>query len=305
MDDNTNLGTEQQTADQQDAFLEGWGDETPEAEQSADQQDNQPEEQSDRGAEAEADDAAAGTENADGQTDNANPDTTGEGGGSEAGQQGEQKAPQTWNVKHMGQEKTLGVADVTPELLQKGLDYDRIRGKYDEAKPVMEVFSQFAAKAGMSIPDYVKFIRQEAKKAGGMSEAEAQREVELEDREANLSAREAEQKAQAEAKQAGDAKVKADLAEFAKAFPEVYEQAKSDPKMIPESVWQEVNGGLSLTAAYSRYAVAQANEATRAANQRAAAASQNQKNNLRSTGSMRSAGNDARSADPFLEGFGS
>ena len=305
MEENTSLSVEQESADQQDAFLEGWGDDSPEAEESADQQDQKPEEKADRADEAEAAEPADGAENADAAAETAQSETKDEGAENGGGQQEEQKAPQTWNVKHMGQEKTLGVADVTPELLQKGLDYDRIRGKYDEAKPVMEMFGQFAAKAGMSIPDYVKLIRQEAKRAGGMSEAEAQRAVELEDREAAVSAREAEQKAEDSAKDAGDAKVKADLAEFAKAFPEVYEQAKSDPKMIPDSVWKDVNGGISLTAAYSRYAVAQANEKVRAAEDRAAAAAQNRKNNLRSTGSMKSAGNDARTSDPFLEGFGS
>ena len=284
MEENTSLSMEQQNADQQEAFLAGWGDDSPEAEEPADQQDQQPEEQGSR--RSEADSAAARDGNAE--------VTAGEGGD---GQQEERKAPQTWNVKHMGQERTLGVADVTPELLQKGLDYDRIRGKYDEAKPVMEMFSQFAAQAGMSVSDYARSIRREAKKAGGMSEAEAWRAVELEDREANLFAREAERQAQAQARQAGEARVREDLAQFAKAFPEVYEQAKSDPKRIPEGVWQDIDRGLSLTAAYSRYAVAKAS-------QWAASAAQNRKNALRSTGSLRSAGNDAGSADPFLEGFG-
>ena len=305
MDENTSLSMEQQSADQQDAFLEGWGDETPEAEEPADQQDSKPEDEADRSSEADSAETDAGTEGADAQPETETPETKGEAGEDGAGQSEEQKAPQTWNVKHMGQEKTLGVTDVTPELLQKGLDYDRIRGKYDEAKPVMEMFTQFAAKAGMSVSDYVKLIRQEAKRAGGMSQAEAQRAVELEDREAAVSAKEAEAKAQEAAKKDGEDRVKNDLAQFAQAFPEVYEQAKSDKKAIPDSVWKDVNAGMPLTAAYARYAVAKANEEAKAASQRAEAAAQNRKNALRSTGSMRSAGSDTRSSDPFLDGFGS
>lgn len=304
MDENTNLTTEQESADQQDAFLESWEDEDAEATEPADQQDRQAEEQGDRTEGAEASQPAAGTENAGGNAEAAKTETKAEGAETVAAQQEEQKAPQTWNVKHMGQERTLGVADVTPELLQKGLDYDRIRGKYDEAKPVMEMFSQFARNAGMSIPEYARFIRSEAKRAGGMSEAEAKRAVELEDREAAVSAKEAEQQAEAEAKKDGEDRVRDDLDQFAKAFPDVYEQAKSDPKAIPESVWKEVNSGFSLTAAYSRYAVAKAQEAVQAANDRSAAATQNQKNTQRSTGSMRSAGNDAKTSDAFLEAFG-
>ena len=303
MDENTSLSMEQQSADQQDAFLEGWGDETPEAEEPADQQDQQPGEQ--RSWADGADSAANRDGHADGAGETAQSETKDEGVENGDDQQEERKAPQTWNVKHMGQERTLGVADVTPELLQKGLDYDRIRGKYDEAKPVMEMFTQFAAKAGMSVPEYVKLIRQEAKRAGGMSEAEAQRAVELEDREAAVSAKEAEAKAQEAAKKDGEDRVKNDLAQFAQAFPEVYEQAKSDKKAIPDSVWKDVNAGMPLTAAYARYAVAKANEEARAASQSAEAEAQNRKNALRSTGSMRSAGSDTRSSDPFLDGFGS
>ena len=293
MEENTNL-TAEQTADQQEAFLDGWEDEPTEAEEAADQQTERAEEPDvTEGESTEAEDGEQ-AEGAQAETESETTDSGSEEGGEQPKQQ---TAAPTWTVKHMDETRTLGVGDVTPELLQKGLDYDRIRGKYDEAKPVMEMFSQFAAQAGMSVSDYARSIRREAKKAGGMSEAEAWRAVELEDREANLFAREAERQAQAQARQAGEARVREDLAQFAKAFPEVYEQAKSDPKRIPEGVWQDIDRGLSLTAAYSRYAVAKAS-------QWAASAAQNRKNALRSTGSLRSAGNDAGSADPFLEGFG-
>lgn len=305
MEENTNLGMEEMSADQQDSFLEGWGDESPETEEAADQQTEQAEGQAQEEAGEDtptADESAA----ADGQEAKTAPETKGEEAGEDPDQsKQEQEAALTWTVKHMGQEKTMGAADVTPELLQKGLDYDRIRGKYDEAKPVMEMFTEFAKQAGMSVTDYVKFIRAEAKKAGGMSEAEAKRAVELEDREAAVSAKEAAQKEENDAKQAGEDKVKSDLAEFERAFPDVYKQAKSDPKAIPESVWKDVNSGLSLTAAYARHAVAQAAAREQTAKEQAAAASQNQKNQQRSTGSMKSAGNDAKNTDAFLDAFGS
>ena len=43
-------------------------------------------------------------------------------------------------------ERTVGEAEMVT-LAQKGLDYDRIRGKYDEAKPVIEMFGEFARAA--------------------------------------------------------------------------------------------------------------------------------------------------------------
>lgn len=82
------------------------------------------------------------------------------------------------------------------------------------------------------------------------------------------------------------------IAEFAKAFPEAYGRAKADPGTIPEAVWADVRAGMSLTAAYARYAVAQT-----------ARVRQSQMNAQRSTGSMRSAGSDSKGKDAFLAGF--
>ena len=129
--------------------------------------------------------------------------------------------------------------------------------------------------------------------------------MELEDREAAVAAQEAQRQEATDAKTAKTARIRADLTEFEKAFPDVYKQAKTDPKAIPESVWKDVQGGLSLTAAYARYAVNAANAAAREVQQQTAAAEQTRKNAARSTGSMRSAGNDAKNKDAFLEGFNS
>ena len=86
-----------------------------------------------------------------------------------------------------------------------------------------------------------------------------------------------------------EADIQADLASFASAFPEVFAQAKDNPQIIPQCVWDMMRSqGLSLTAAYARYTTAQV---------------RNQNNAVRSTGSMRSAGNDAKNTDPFLSAF--
>lgn len=293
--ENTNLSMEE-SADQYDAFADGWGDddEAPVTE-AADQHAEE--------AESEAPEEGAATE---GEGESEPSETTDSQSAAAEEQPAEKDTPPSWIIKHMGVEQTLGVQDITPELLQKGKDYDRIRPVYDEAKPVLDIFKQFAQKAGMSLTDYIKHIRTEALRAGGMSEDEAARSVALEDREAAVAAAEAEQREQAEATAKIKSRVDADLAEFAKAFPDVYKQAESDPKAIPESVWAQVNSGaLSLTAAYSRYAVEQAQAAAAAARTAAAAEVQNAKNAARSTGSMQSAGNDSKKIDPFDEGWNS
>ena len=305
MEETTNTTAGELSADQQDAFLEGWGDEGSEVEQAADQPTEQIQEQAQSEAAGESQPVEPSAEAA--QADSGTDSQTRENGAEESKAQPLQQeaAQHTWTVKHMDQSRTLRVEDVTPELLQKGLDYDRIREKYDEAKPIMAMFGQFATQAGLSIPEYAKLIRSQAKQAGGMSEAEAKKTVELEDREAAVMAREAQQQASARSNQDRAARVRADLADFAKAFPDVHEQAKRDRTAIPESVWKDVNAGLPLTAAYARYAVAQAQQAEASANARAANAEQNRANTQRSTGSMKSVGNDGKNKDPFLEGWDS
>lgn len=297
--ENTNV-VEMESADQYDAFLDGWDDDSSPVAEEADQ----PAMETENEASEEVTEEVAAEE--EGNADEAEEsEATESEAEKEAAPKTEHEAP-SWNIKHMGEERKLTAADITPVLLQKGMDYDRIRSKYDEAKPVVELMTQFANKAGMSVQDYIRHIRTEAFKAGGMSEAEAKRSVELEDRETAVAAAEAAQKEKAEAEAQAKSKIDADLAEFAKAFPDVYKQAESDPKVIPESVWAKVNKGeLTLTAAYSRYAVEQAKAEAAAAKQAAAVEAKNAKNAARSTGSMKSAGNDTKNTDAFLEGWNS
>lgn len=298
MDENTTMTTEgmEQTSD---AFLEGWGDEA-ETSDVADQHEadeaetEQVAEQSAPAGEAEQPAEGAGETTR---------DSTAEQEGASQAQQAEQAdVPKTWTLRHLDDQRVVGEQEMVA-LAQKGLDYDRIREKYDEAKPVMELFGRFARQNNMTIQDYTAHLRTQAMRAGGMSEAEAKRAVELEDREAAVAAKEAaeaEKQAASQRKAAADARRTADIQEFQKAFPE----AAKDPKSIPQEVWADVRGGMSLVTAYSRYQVKAANERAEAAQRSAAAAVQNKKNAQRAAGSMKSAGADSKSKDPFLEGFG-
>lgn len=206
-------------------------------------------------------------------------------------------APKQWTLQHYNGDRQVEEAELV-SLAQKGMDYDRIRGKYDEAKPVMELFGQYAKSAGMSIPDYLSYIRMQEKKSRGMSDEEAKRTIDLEDREAVLHAKEAEQAAENEQKR----RVAADLETFRKLYPD----AAKNPQSIPPDVWNAVKEkGINLVTAYAMYEAKQAKEAQAKAEQTAAAAVQNQKNAARSTGSQRTAGETTNSRDAFLEGWDS
>ena len=299
----------QETTETTDGFLDGWGEQDSESTADTQSETTPAQEQEQTDSDSQQETPAEGQGETGGQTQ---PETTGvDAGGENAQQQAETQpkadAPKMWTLRHMDEVRQVGEADMVV-LAQKGLDYDRIRGKYDESKPVMELFGSFAKQAGMSIPDYVSFIRTQAKQASGMSEAEARRTVELEDREAAVSAKEAEEAQRqnganqaAQARAAADARRNADIAEFQRLFPD----AAKDPKAIPQEVWAAVRSGMSLVSAYSKYTVDQANAARQAAEQKAAASAQNQQNASRSTGSMQSAGEPLASKDPFMEGWDS
>lgn len=295
---------EEQNADQQDAFLDGWGDEqtaqdAPETLETAEGEDTA----------EEVTETASETEGAQSAPDGGAAETAAEAGAEVQTETTEQKADapeKTWTLRHMDETKNVGEAEMVT-LAQKGMDYDRIRAKYDESKPAMEILSIFAKQKGVSVADYVSFLRTEAKKADGLSEAEARRSIELEDREAAVTAREAEQAAERQAAEQANAAAnaaaqrrKADIDEFAREYPDV----ARNPDAIPKEVWDAVAAGSSLTVAYAKYTAKQAREEAERTRSAAQAAQQNIKNAARSTGSMQSAGQNAGGRDPFLEGWG-
>ncbi len=295
---------EEQSVDQQDAFLDGWGDEqtaqdAPETSETAEGEDTAEEET----------ETASETEGAQSAPDGGAAETAAEAGAEAQTETTEQKADapeKTWTLRHMDEIKNVGEAEMVT-LAQKGMDYDRIRAKYDESKPAMEILSIFAKQKGVSVADYVSFLRTEAKKADGLSEAEARRSIELEDREAAVTAREAEQAAERQAAEQANAAAnaaaqrrKADIDEFAREYPDV----ARNPDAIPKEVWDAVAAGSSLTVAYAKYTAKQAREEAERTRSAAQAAQQNVKNAARSTGSMQSAGQNAGGRDPFLEGWG-
>lgn len=94
-------------------------------------------------------------------------------------------------------------------------------------------------------------------------------------------------------------RMRSDILEFARSFPE----AAADPAAIPPEIWAAVGRGRSLTAAYAQWAVGREREKTTAAQRRSQTLERSRRNALRSTGSMRTAGDGSRRNDPFLEGW--
>lgn len=299
--DNENT-TAQETGEQtSDSFLSGFGEEETEQTSSEPETEDNGAENSEEEPETIPSAEGEGTEEPE---NSERADTDAED--TSAGDAEQSAQPVTIHVSHMGEEKDL-TADEARELAQKGMDYDRVRQKYDEAKPVVEMVRQFADQQHMTVEQYISFVRTEAKKAAGMDDEEARRAVELEDREATVSQREAEQqeaaaameKAATEQKSAND-RMQEDLALFQTRYPD----AAKEPDKIPQEVWDAVKGGTSLCDAYGNYVLKSKDTEIAALRQKLTAKEQNQKNQQRSSGSMRTSGNENQIKDPFLDGFG-
>ena len=212
----------------------------------------------------------------------------------------------TFTLKVLGEDKVVTREEIVP-LARKGMDYDRVKGQLEAARNDLRDYEQ--VKADLSkLNERLQYLDELAKEQGMTTDELIENtQVQVMHRKTGKDmevcrgivanerrAREL-QAQQAKTAEAADTKAKrdADIAEFMKAYPEL----ASDPKNVPNEVWDAVNKGESLLNAYRAYEV----KALRAEleQQKAAAAEEKRKqeNKSRSTGSQKTKG--TKTADPF------
>lgn len=233
------------------------------------------------------------------QPENADGDTEPDGEKPDAKEQTDQ-----FVLKHLDETRTVS-RDEAVQLAQKGLDYDRVRQKYDEQseslkeldslKQYKETVSakikfmeEFATKNGYHSMDEMFDVIQASQIAEqtGISQEAALKQVHLDRREQELAAKEAKltqektaQTSAADQQKAAEAKRQADFTEFSKS-----EYGKIEATKIPQEVWQTYNaGGCTLVQAYMAYENAQLKTEL-------AAQEKNADNKRRSAGSRKTAG---------------
>lgn len=159
-----------------------------------------------------------------------------------------------FELKHLDEVRTVGREEVIT-LAQKGMDYDRIRGKLDEREgKEAEAFSfleSLAKEQGMTIEDFMDSTKASLKaKRDGIDYNAALQAVKMERREAAIAKKEKELQSQQEQKaqaDEADRRRQQDIADFRKAYPDV------DGKSIPKEVWADVSKGMSLLNAYAKF----------------------------------------------------
>lgn len=201
----------------------------------------------------------------------------------EAEQSSEPDADQYLELKHFDEVKKVN-KDEARVLAQKGMDYDRIRGKLDEANAInakLQKYEDFLneLKGGFnSIDDLMNDTRARliADKEGITREQALERV-----KSANQMKEQAQQQAQVNRNAVYEEMRRESLTSFISAFPGV------KAKDIPQEVWDDMKTTNNLVASYAKY------QAKKLADENAVL-KKNAENKARSTGSMKSSGKPQR-----------
>lgn len=62
-------------------------------------------------------------------------------------------------VKYLHEEKELDINEAVP-YVQKGMDYDRVRDRYESTKPVLSFVEELAKENGLSVEQYIEAVKE-------------------------------------------------------------------------------------------------------------------------------------------------
>ena len=203
---------------------------------------------------------------------------------------------QSFELKHLDEVRTVNRDEVI-QLAQKGMDYDRVRGKYDEAKPQIEWYSKnatsvkwmedIAQKQGMTFEELVDQTRAQIMADETNQSLAVCRGIVANERKA------AELEKEKARMDTPEARKQRDIQDFIREYPE---QAKN-PEALPKEVWAAVNKGETLVNAYRAYELKEVKAQLEQQKIEAARKAQEEKNRARSTGSLSTSGKSTADAE--------
>lgn len=207
----------------------------------------------------------------------------------------------SFTLRHLDETRTVDRGEVIA-LAQKGMDYDRVRRKLEEARSRLEGLEGFLNRAaeGGDVGEFMdRLDAARLSRSGGLSPEEAMK-IAREERQS----REKTSRAELERR----LKIASDTREFAEKFPEAALRYGSGKEPLPPDIWEAVRGGMRLCDAYALYEARQAaaKSGMELSRLRSELDSRRlaEKNAARSAGSRRTAGGD-RGIDPIIEGWNS
>ena len=242
-----------------------------------------------------------------------------EEGGAEDKQDGDKAiSEQKFVVKVNKETREVSYQDA-PAWIQKGMDYDRVKGQLETAqqeqatlqaevdkyKPHVTLLEQAAEAAGVSLDQMLESVQLGMFRSKGMSDAEARaelRNLRLERQIQDL-AKQNQKPTAAEPVQKPETDEKADRAqrdieEFSRVFPDVQLTEDLVAKLVPD-----VQKGMSLTSAYLKMENQRLQTEAKQRQQQEAAKKQNTKNRAKTPGSMNDSGGQ-RTKDAYDDFIG-
>lgn len=214
----------------------------------------------------------------------------------------EQKEPdQTFELKHLDETRTVNREEVI-QLAQKGLDYDRIRGKLDELRGLEkqasenELYAEFVKEladgAGISVEQMIDSTRARilVDKAGKQGQT-----LDMKDALAQAKqTREAKNQLDQQSRELREQRNKQErFREEANRFRMLYPDVKAEE--IPPEVWADYDRGGNLADAWNKNQMQQLRTENETLRRELDGLKQEKKNEQRSTGSRKSAGASQRS----------
>lgn len=219
------------------------------------------------------------------------------------GEAGETDRSESFVLKHLGEERTASREEVI-SLAQKGLDYDRIREKWDAVKddvPRLRMYEGFLKELAEARGGDVDSLIDETRTRALIAQAEAKGEnlapAAAAAKAVRMRTQPAEETPEQTEPQRGEAQQHRMIDEFLAAFGNDV-QAKD----IPQEVWAEAQATGDMVKPYQRYLNRKLEEENRQLQKELKAARQQQKNTARSAGSSRSEGSGS-TKDPFDDGW--
>ena len=225
--------------------------------------------------------------------------------GAEGNQEPQKDIPEQKFVVKVNKETREVSYQDAPAWIQKGMDYDRVKGQLetaqqekdslqaelDAAKAQTDILKEAAAQSGVSVEQLLEGVHIGVLKAKGMSESEARaelRNMRLEKQIQDLAKQKQQPATKQEEEPAADPnaeRAQREMEEFARTFPDVELSKELVEKLVPD-----VQKGMSLTSAYLKQENERLKAEAQQQKQQEAVRSQNKKNRAKTPGSQNDSG---------------
>jgi hypothetical protein len=259
---------------------------------------------------SEAADGAQSDDNSEGENTNESDETAADGE-AEAEKQEEKRSFD--NIKVNGEIRSVSYDDA-PEWIQKGMDYDRVKGKLEEERQanaemkqtlekhqaVIDVLDMISQDTGVNVDELLHTIHKSYRMQSGESEKEAEANIRAAKAERQSNQYKEQRDKQQNQQKDQQERANREYAEFRAAHPDV----KLDDALV-EKLRPDVSTGLTLLGAYQKMLNQQQAEKIAALEKQLAAEKQNKKNAATSPGSQKDSGGQRKrdAFDDFFDAF--